>query len=61
MVKRLEKPQIHGSMTPSGNNAQLSKAEKGHGRNMENNTTGRHIQWKETNTIANFTTLRGNH
>ena len=40
---------------------QLSKIEKEHGGNIGNNTTGRHTQWKETDTITNSTTLSSSH
>ena len=39
------------------NSIKLLKTEKGYGGNMGSNTTGRHTQQKETNTIANSTTL----
>ena len=44
-------------MISFGNSIKLLKIEKGYGGNMGGSTTGRHTQQKETNTIANSTTL----
>ena len=44
-------------MISLGNSIKLLKIEKGYGGNMGSSTTGRYMQWKETNTIANCTTL----
>ena len=48
-------------MIPFGNSIQLSKIEKEHGGNIDNSTTGRYTQWKETYTIANSTTFSSSH
>ena len=47
-------------MTSFGNSIKLLKIEKGYGGNMGGSTTRRHTQWKEINTIVNFTTLNNN-
>ena len=61
IIKRPKKHKTSGSMISLGNSIQLSKIEKGHGGNMGSSTTGRHIQQKETNIIANSTTLNNSH
>ena len=59
IIKRPKKHKTSGSMISFGNSRKLLKIEKGYGGNMGSSTTGRHTQWKlkETNTIANSTTL----
>ena len=61
IIKNQKEHKTFGSMIHFGNNVQLSKIEKEHGGNIGNNTTGRHTQWKETDTIANSTTLSSSH
>ena len=57
IIKKPKKYKISGSMMSFGNSAKLLKIEKGYGQNIGSSTPGRHTHWKETNTIANSTTL----
>ena len=56
-----EKHKTSGSMISFSNSIKLLKIEKGYGRNMGSSTTGKHTQLKETNIIANSTTLNNSH
>ena len=61
IIKRPRKAQTSGSMISFDNSIKLLKIEKGYGGNMGSSTTGRHTQLKETNIIANSTTLNNCH